>query len=88
LKNNNNLLTSVGAIVVAGVILFFSPLIGLVVGWFAGWVISLFAGDFIANGLNLLFNTTRFTSDAIPMLTATFAVFGSYFKSSQTNKSK
>lgn len=66
--------------------LFLIPLISVGFGYLGGLVIEWIFGGLITKGLNLLFNTTRFTSHLIPILTATLAMVGSYFKSSQTNK--
>jgi hypothetical protein len=40
------------------------------------------------DGLNLMFNTDRFTRDLIPLTCATLATIGSYFKSSHTTTTK
>lgn len=70
------------------VLLIFSPVITFGFAWFGGWILQMCVGDTIANGLNLMFDTTRFTSDIIPLACATLATIGSYFKSSQTNHNK
>lgn len=66
-------------------ILVFSPVITFGCAYFGGWILKLVVGEMIANGLNLLFDTTRFTPDFIPLACATLATIGKYFKSSQTN---
>lgn len=73
-----------------GVILLalFSPAIAFGLAWFGGWILKICVGETIANGLNLIFNTTRFTPDIIPLACATLATIGGYFKSTQTNRSK
>lgn len=45
-------------------------------------------GTTIADGMNLMFNTTRFTPDFIPLACATLATIGKYFKSTQTNNNE
>lgn len=91
-SKTNKALESIGAgVIVAlavGLIAFILPIISVVTGWFAGTIIKLVFGSYITNGLNLLFNTSRFTPDSIPVICSTLAVIGSYFKSTQTNKSK
>jgi len=37
-------------------------------------------GDALVNGLNIIFNTTRFTKPMIPVICATIATIGKYFK--------
>lgn len=69
-------------------LLVFSPVITFGFAWIGGWILKLFVGDAIASGMNLMFNTTRFTPDFIPLACATLATIGKYFKSSQTNKTE
>lgn len=45
-------------------------------------------GTTIADSMNLMFNTTRFTPDFIPLACATLATIGKYFKSTQTNNNE
>lgn len=72
---------------IAGVIglLVFSPVITFGFAWLGGWILKMCVGSAIADGMNLMFNTTRFTPDFIPLACATLATIGKYFKSSQTN---
>lgn len=72
----------------AGVIglLMFSPVITFGFAWIGGWILEQCVGNAIADGMNLMFNTTRFTPDIIPLACATLATIGKYFKSTQTNK--
>lgn len=65
--------------------LIFYPAIVFGVAYIGGIVFKMCAGETIANGLNLLFNTNRFTSEFIPLACATLATIGSYFKSTQIN---
>ena len=48
-------------------------------------ILDWIVGAKLVNGLNLMFDTTRFTRDLIPLTCATLATIGRYFKSSQTN---
>lgn len=66
-------------------LLIFSPAITFCFAWFGGLVLKLCVGNVIADGLNLMFNTTRFTPDLIPMACATLATIGKYFMSTQIN---
>ena len=72
---------------IAGVIglLVFSPVITFGFAWLGGWILKMCVGNAIADGMNLMFNTTHFTPDFIPLACATLATIGKYFKSSQTN---
>jgi hypothetical protein len=68
-----------------GLVTFINPILAVIGGLFSGWVLKIFFGSILTGGLNSLFNTTRFTPEMLPMICATLAVIGSYFKSSQTN---
>lgn len=69
-------------------LLVFSPVITFGCAWVGGMLLKLCVGDTIAAGMNLMFNTNRFTPDFIPLACATLATIGRYFKSSQTNNNK
>lgn len=70
-------------LIVAGIALvILGPVLYYFCGWITGHILSWFIGDTIINGINYLFNTTRFTVDKLPMLCGTLGVIGSFFKSS------
>ena len=46
-------------------------------------ILKFFIGDTVVNGMNYLFNTTRFTTDMLPTICGTLGVIGSFFKSSK-----
>lgn len=69
-------------------LLVFSPVITFGFAWMGGWILKVCVGTAIADGMNLMFSTTRFTPDFIPLACATLATIGKYFKSSQTNNNK
>ena len=84
-------LTVAGAVtLIVGLIgaLIFSPVIIFGFAWVGGLILKMCVGDTIAFGLNLMFNTTRFTPEMIPLACATLATIGKYFKSTQTNNNK
>lgn len=90
MKNSN--LEKVGiASIVSGVVvtfiglLVFAPVITFGFAYLGGMILDWIVGDKLVNGLNLMFDTTRFTRDLIPLTCATLATIGRYFKSSQTN---
>lgn len=66
-------------------LLVFSPVLTFGFAWLGGWILKVCVGSAIADGMNLMFNTTRFTPDFIPLVCATLATIGKYFKSSQAN---
>ena len=85
---DNDWSTTIAALVGVVVLLVFSPVLTFGCAWIGGWILKVCVGQAIANGMNLLFNTTRFTPDFIPLACATLATIGKYFKSSQTNNNR
>lgn len=84
----NSALENVGAVsVIVGFIglLVFSPILTFGFAYLGGLILQWIVGDAVTNGLNLMFDTTRFTPDLIPIVCATLATIGKYFKSTQTN---
>lgn len=62
------------------VLCIFDPVLYFGLAYFGGWIMELCIGNTIANGLNLMFDTTRFTPDIIPLACGTLATIGSFFK--------
>ena len=90
MKNSN--LEKVGIVsIVSGVIvtfiglLVFAPVITFGFAYLGGMILDWIVGAKLVNGLNLMFDTTRFTRDLIPLACATLATIGRYFKASQSN---
>ena len=88
----NSKLEKVGIVsIVSGIVvtfiglLVFAPVITFGFAYLGGMILDWIVGDKLVNGLNLMFDTTRFTRDLIPLTCATLATIGRYFKSSQTN---
>ena len=88
----NSKLEKVGIVsIVSGVVvtfiglLVFAPVITFGFAYLGGMILDWIVGEKLVNGLNLMFDTRRFTRDLIPLTCATLATIGRYFKSSQTN---
>ena len=84
----NSSLETVGIIsVIAGFIalLVFSPVLTFLCAYVGGMLLDWIVGAKLVDGLNLMFDTTRFTRDLIPLTCATLATIGRYFKASQSN---
>ena len=80
---------AIGTVVVGLVsLLVFSPIITFLFAYLGGMILDWIVGAKLVEGLNLMFDTTRFTRDLIPLTCATLATIGRYFKSSQTNNNK
>ena len=54
------------------------PTLSVAIGWLLGAIVAFFFGGMLADGLNLLFGTERFTSGDIPTVTAVL-VFLAHF---------
>lgn len=74
---------------IIGIILFciFEPVIYFGLAYFGGWIMQMCIGTTITNGLNLMFDTTRFTPDIIPLACGTLATIGSFFKTRVSSNS-
>lgn len=89
--NRNNGLETVGIVAIVGGfigLLVISPVLTFGFAYLGGMILNLFVGDAITHGLNVVFDTTRFTTNLIPLTCATLATIGKYFKSSNTNSNK
>ena len=89
--NRNNGLETVGIVAIVGGfigLLVISPVLTFGFAYLGGMILNLFVGDAVTHGLNVIFDTTRFTTNLIPLTCATLATIGKYFKSSNTNNNK
>lgn len=75
-------------LMVLGVMLliFISPLVGFWVAYFCGWIAKITFGTKLAAALNMLFQTTYFTKDMIPIIAGALGWIGGFFKSTTTVK--
>ena len=64
------------------------PVLNYFFGWLTGVILQWLIGDTVVNGMNYLFNTTRFTTDMLPTICGTLGVIGSFFKSVSSSSSK
>lgn len=64
------------------------PVLYYFCGWLTGVILEWLIGDTVINGINYLFNTTRFTTDMLPTICGTLGVIGSFFKSVSSGSSK
>lgn len=62
-------------------------MVSFMFAYIGGCILKFFVGDALVNGLNIIFNTTRFTKPMIPVICATIATIGKYFKTT-VNMSK
>lgn len=66
--------------------MFIAPILVFLVGVLSGLVLKWIVGGPVVDGFNLIFNTTRFSADNIPIICGTLAVIGSFFKTTIINK--
>ena len=76
------ILITLGAIL----LIFIIPLIGFWVAYFCGWIAKITFGTKLAAALNMLFQTTYFTKDMIPMVAGALGWIGGFFKSTTPAK--
>ena len=74
-----------GAATTVLLLLVFAPVLTFVFAYIGGMLLDWIVGEKLVNGLNLMFDTTRFTRDLIPLTCATLATIGRYFKSSMSS---
>lgn len=76
----------IGSVIVGFIgLLVFSPVITFGFAYLGGLILKWIVGNAITDGFNTVFNTVRFSPDLIPIVCATFATIGKYFKAVQTN---
>lgn len=68
------------------ILIFVESLLYFACGYLDGLILKWIIGDTVVNGLNLLFNTTRFTVNTIPITCGALALVGSFFKTTSTVK--
>lgn len=74
--------------IVIVLILILAPVLSYFCGWLTGVILQWLIGDTVINGMNYLFDTTRFTVDMLPRICGTLGVIGSFFRSTSTSSSK
>lgn len=84
-SKKETILVHCGAATIVLLLLVFAPVLTFVFAYIGGMLLDWMVGEKLVNGLNLMFDTTRFTRDLIPLTCATLATIGRYFKSSMSN---
>lgn len=77
-----------GWLITLALLVIVGPVLYYFFGWLTGVILEWLIGDTVINGMNYLFNTTRFTTDMLPTICGTLGVIGSFFKSSSSSSSK
>lgn len=66
--------------------LVYVPVISFIFGYIGGIVLNWIVGAQLTSGLNLIFDTTRFTRESLPLVLATVSAVCSYFTPSKSDK--
>lgn len=82
------ILAIVGSVALIVLLIFAVPIIGFGLGYLTGWILQVSIGGAVAEGLNIVFNTDRFTPEMIPLFCATMGMIGGFFKSKLITKNK
>ena len=81
----------IGVIVAIILMVIFGGIIGFWLSYFGGWLLKCFAGEIIANGLNMVCaNLTQhnFKPDDIPLFCGTMGMIAGFFKSAKVTSNK
>ena len=82
-----DLIKVIGAIALICLLFLVMPFINFWLAYFGGWIAKLVIGTKLA-ALNILFNTTYFTAEMLPMMAGALGWIGSFFKSTVNFKNK
>lgn len=77
-----------GWLITLALLVIVEPVLYYFFGWLTGVILEWLIGDTVINGMNYLFNTTRFTTDMLPTICGTLGVIRSFFKSTASSSSK
>ena len=78
---------ALGGCFLAIIMIFISPLLSFAIGYLVGLILSWCIGNTVANGMNILFDTTRFTPDLLPIVCGALGTVGSFFRTT-TSRTK
>ena len=84
----NTGLTILGFIALVVAMMFIGPAIIFWICYFSDWIAKVVFGTTLANALNTLFGTTRFTPDMLPLAAGALGWIGSFFKNIRTKGGK
>ena len=89
-----DVMSLIGLIVLAIVVIVFYPFIVFWLGYFSGWLAKLIIGGKLAAALNVAFHTSYFTAEMLPMIGGALGWISAFFKGTRQitkekkNKSK
>lgn len=77
---------ALGGCLLAIILIFISPLLSFAIGYLVGLILSWCIGNTVADGMNILFDTTRFTPDLLPIVCGALGTVGSFFRTATRTK--
>ena len=77
-----------GWLIILALLVIVEPVLYYFFGWLTGVILEWLIGDTVINGMNYLFNTTRFATDMLPAICGTLGVIGLFFKSTTSSSSQ
>lgn len=83
MKETTGCLTFVLTLILCAII---CPVLYYFCGWLTGVILQWLIGNKVIDGMNYLFNTTRFTVDMLPRICGTLGVIGSFFRNHSSSK--
>ena len=72
--------TIIGAIALIIGLFLILPFISFWASYFGGWICKITIGNTLVKALNMLFNTTYFTTEMLPWIAGALGWIGGYFK--------
>jgi hypothetical protein len=74
----DEILSAIGAVALAIVLLIFGPFLNFVFGWVVGWLIKITFGNLFIEGLSLF--GLSLTKNSLPLFFGVIGVISSFFK--------
>ena len=85
---SNKTLTIIGAIALGIGVVLILPFISFWLIYFGGWICKITIGKTLVTALNMLFNTTYFTTEILPWIAGALGWIGGFFKTTINLKDK
>ena len=76
-----------GIVAIIGVILIL-PFISFWLSYFGGWLTKITIGNTLVKALNILFNTSYFRAEMLPLMAGALGWIGGFFKTVYSVKNK
>jgi hypothetical protein len=87
-KKDYGILEILGILTMLIILLVVSPWISFWCAYFSGWLAKITIGGTLCKALNILFETTRFSPNMLPMMAGALGWIGAFFKGTIKIKEK